>query len=307
MATTTKAKGLPSEPAKPHETSGKGRVTPSSGGAAIGDAGNDRIGRRRICAGVSVQDVRGRSVRHPHWVDGSDPSGAKQGRGLSQVRIALHVRRQRRGRERDRLRDSRCADHVGGLPELPLPFGRRPSLQSSPCSKATASWSRSSHSRSRTLSDLMSWSSNILKSRRSITSSAASACRTRRSKSARGTCTATRTRGPEILRKDDPNKQRVLQLPVYDNDHPERPLLDAGWPERWAAVKKAPAPDAIAGWSADSQGWTADGQARSVPLADRRAPAGPRCIGSVTATSFPKRPTGKRSRPDRSRTCRDPS
>ncbi len=30
MATTTKAKGLPSEPAKPHETSGKGRVTPSS-------------------------------------------------------------------------------------------------------------------------------------------------------------------------------------------------------------------------------------------------------------------------------------
>jgi signal peptidase I len=73
-------------------------------------------------------------------------------------------------------------------------------------------------------------------------------------------------KGREILRKDDPNKQRALQLPVYDNDHPERPLLDAGWPERWAAVKKAPATDAIAGWSLDSQGWMADAQARSFHL-----------------------------------------
>ena len=29
---------------------------------------------------------------------------------------------------------------------------------------------------------------------------------------------------------------------VYDNDHPERSLLDAGWPERWAAVKKGGRP-----------------------------------------------------------------
>jgi signal peptidase I len=70
----------------------------------------------------------------------------------------------------------------------------------------------------------------------------------------------------EILRKDDPNKQRVLQMNVYDNDHPERPLLDAGWPERWAAVKKADGPNAIAGWSTDTQGWIPDGEARSFHL-----------------------------------------
>jgi signal peptidase I len=70
----------------------------------------------------------------------------------------------------------------------------------------------------------------------------------------------------QILRKDDPNKQRVLQMNVYDNDHPERPLLDAGWPERWAAVKKADGPNALAGWTPDAQGWIPDGQARSFHL-----------------------------------------
>jgi signal peptidase I len=74
-----------------------------------------------------------------------------------------------------------------------------------------------------------------------------------------------------ILRKDDPNKQRVLQMNVYDNDHPERPLLDKGWPERWAAVKKADGPNAIAGWSTDTQGWIPDGAARSFHLPLERA------------------------------------
>lgn len=77
--------------------------------------------------------------------------------------------------------------------------------------------------------------------------------------------------GREILRKTDPNKQRVLQLPVYDNDHPERPLLEAGWPERWAAVKKAAAADAVAGWSLDREGWTTDDMARSFHLPRDRA------------------------------------
>jgi signal peptidase I len=75
----------------------------------------------------------------------------------------------------------------------------------------------------------------------------------------------------QILRKDDPNKQRVLQMNVYDNDHPERPLIDAGWPERWAAVKKADSPNAIAGWTPDSNGWIPDGQARSFHLPLERA------------------------------------
>ena len=74
----------------------------------------------------------------------------------------------------------------------------------------------------------------------------------------------------QILRKD-PDKQRVLQMNVYDNDHPERPLVDAGWPERWAAVKKVDGPNAIAGWSTDTQGWIPDAQARSFHLPLDRA------------------------------------
>jgi len=86
-------------------------------------------------------------------------------------------------------------------------------------------------------------------------------------------------RGWEILRKSDPNKQRAIQLTVYDNDHPERPLLDAGWPERWAAVKKADTPDAVAGWSADAEGWSGDSQTRSFHLPpDRSGGAGLRWV-----------------------------
>jgi signal peptidase I len=70
----------------------------------------------------------------------------------------------------------------------------------------------------------------------------------------------------EILRKDDPNKQRVLQMNVYDNDHPERDLLNAGWPERWAAVKRGDGANAIAGWAPDVQGWVPDGQTRTFHL-----------------------------------------
>ena len=82
-------------------------------------------------------------------------------------------------------------------------------------------------------------------------------------KFARAICTASTTEnGREILRKDDPNKQRVLQLPVYDNDHPERDLLNAGWPERWAAVKEAPVPMRSPAGRPMLQGWVADGKRR---------------------------------------------
>lgn len=49
-----------------------------------------------------------------------------------------------------------------------------------------------------------------------------------------------------ILRKEDPNKQRDIQILVHDNDFLEKPLLDAGWPRRWAAVERIAA-GAIAG------------------------------------------------------------
>lgn len=60
-----------------------------------------------------------------------------------------------------------------------------------------------------------------------------------------------------ILRKQDPNKQRDLQLPVYDNDHPERELCELGWPKRWAAVEQTESsePDTVAGWRETDMGW----------------------------------------------------
>lgn len=63
-----------------------------------------------------------------------------------------------------------------------------------------------------------------------------------------------------ILRKQDPNKQRVLQLLVYDNDHPEVGLHEQGWPKRWAGVKYTGSDETnpgelIAGWEEDSAGW----------------------------------------------------
>jgi signal peptidase I len=74
----------------------------------------------------------------------------------------------------------------------------------------------------------------------------------------------------QILRKPDPDKQRELQILVYDNDYPETPLIERGWPRRWAAVVSTTAADAdveasavgpeandIAGWRETSSGWQA--------------------------------------------------
>lgn len=53
------------------------------------------------------------------------------------------------------------------------------------------------------------------------------------------------TQDPFKIPRKRPEKQRTLQLPVYDDDHPPRELLEAGWPERWAAADGS-------GWSADA-------------------------------------------------------
>lgn len=60
----------------------------------------------------------------------------------------------------------------------------------------------------------------------------------------------------KILRKDDVEKQRVIQIPVYDDNHPPRDLVKAGWPERWAAVSQTGDPDGVAGWSSGESSWT---------------------------------------------------
>lgn len=50
---------------------------------------------------------------------------------------------------------------------------------------------------------------------------------------------------PFKIPRKPPEKQRKLQIPVYDNDHPARELLNAGWPERWTS-------DEGSEWSGDA-------------------------------------------------------
>lgn len=61
--------------------------------------------------------------------------------------------------------------------------------------------------------------------------------------------------GWHILRKDNPNKQRAIQILVYNNDYRPTKLLEKGWPECWAAVTKKNTKGHIAGWSKDESGW----------------------------------------------------
>lgn len=58
----------------------------------------------------------------------------------------------------------------------------------------------------------------------------------------------------QILRKDDPGKQRELQILVYNNDFPEQLLHGQNWPERWAPMAPS-APNGVSGWSDTGTGW----------------------------------------------------
>jgi signal peptidase I len=69
-------------------------------------------------------------------------------------------------------------------------------------------------------------------------------------------------RSRTILRKS-PEKQKELQIPVYDSNHPETALHAKGWPQRWAGVKQTANNNSqngtVAGWTESTFGWkTAD-------------------------------------------------
>jgi signal peptidase I len=91
-------------------------------------------------------------------------------------------------------------------------------------------------------------------------------------------------RTQSILRKK-PSKQKVLQLPVYDNNHPETPLHEHGWPKRWAAVERATGAGAAAqadagaldlapvdGWVKTNATWQSDDEAHAFHLAATNTP-----------------------------------
>jgi len=75
-----------------------------------------------------------------------------------------------------------------------------------------------------------------------------------------------------ILRKA-PEKQKLLQIPVYDDRYPPRELLKAGWPERWAAVEKTSEKTGeqtglgvLDGWTESVAGWKHDPAKREFRL-----------------------------------------
>jgi signal peptidase I len=70
----------------------------------------------------------------------------------------------------------------------------------------------------------------------------------------------------EILRKQNPDKQKVLQLLVYDDRHPPVDLLAKGWPERWTPVSRTDSADALDGWGGDEKSWRHDAKTRSFSL-----------------------------------------
>lgn len=79
-----------------------------------------------------------------------------------------------------------------------------------------------------------------------------------------------------ILRKDDPDKQRDIQLVVYDDRYPPRELIDDGAPERWtpSALKTAAADqdsergqeESVVPWIPAENAWKAERDARTYRL-----------------------------------------
>lgn len=72
-----------------------------------------------------------------------------------------------------------------------------------------------------------------------------------------------------ICRKD-PYVQRDIQLPVYDDNHPPKKLIDGGWPERWAPSIRDEADELRGGWRPAENSWTADRDSRQYQCAPSR-------------------------------------
>lgn len=67
----------------------------------------------------------------------------------------------------------------------------------------------------------------------------------------------------QIQRKEDPWVQKDIQLTVYDDNYPARPILDQGWPERWTSAKRSNEDGAVGGWKSTETGWQANREERT--------------------------------------------
>ncbi len=72
---------------------------------------------------------------------------------------------------------------------------------------------------------------------------------------------------PTIRRKADPATQQDIQLLVYDDAYPPRPLLDKGDEERWVPSVYSPSDKTMGGWPIREGGWKSDPTARTYRLA----------------------------------------
>ncbi len=62
----------------------------------------------------------------------------------------------------------------------------------------------------------------------------------------------------KIQRKADPFVQKDIQLTVYDDRHPARPLIELGWPERWEPSVAAKTLGSVGGWFPVQNDWQPD-------------------------------------------------
>jgi signal peptidase I len=71
--------------------------------------------------------------------------------------------------------------------------------------------------------------------------------------------------GAESMLRKPPDKQRVLQIAVYDHDLTNKLLDEAGWPQRWSGMS-ADDRDGSRAWKSAENGWSHDLAERTVTL-----------------------------------------
>ncbi|GIS63242.1 MAG: hypothetical protein CM1200mP2_54670 [Planctomycetaceae bacterium] len=100
--------------------------------------------------------------------------------------------------------------------------------------------------------------------------------------------------GRQILRKADPLKQDTLQLPVFDNDHPETRLHALGGPA--AGRPSTRTPTIPTPWPAGSNRRPEpkpDGKSLMIPGRSHSPPPNPNLSGCGTVTLFPRPSVGR--------------
>lgn len=67
----------------------------------------------------------------------------------------------------------------------------------------------------------------------------------------------------DVQFKEDAEKQRDIQLLVYDDNYPARELLAAGIPERWAPAQLLESDKTVGGWPRTENAWVPDAENRT--------------------------------------------